>query len=87
MQVLLDFDRAIASGKRIGDTIDQVMVVVVAVVVMMKKNKKKPSAAAARCTNSTAPTDFCSRSKEAKCGFENGGRDGSSSERSERQRG
>jgi hypothetical protein len=33
--VLLDFDRAIASGKRMGDTIEQVVVMVVMVVVMV----------------------------------------------------
>ena len=35
-QVLLDFDRAIASGKRIGDTIDQVtMMMMMMMMVMM----------------------------------------------------
>jgi hypothetical protein len=34
-QVLLDFDRAIASGKRIGDTIDQVTMMMMMMVMMM----------------------------------------------------
>jgi hypothetical protein len=34
-QVLLDFDRAIASGKRIGDTIDQVSMTMMMVMMMV----------------------------------------------------
>ena len=34
-QVLLDFDRAIASGKRIGDTIDQVTMMMMMVMMMV----------------------------------------------------